>query len=164
MEQLLHEHVQTCAARYKALPTCLVENGDFSIDSGLVLGERLLEKKDPPTAIFCLNDEMAMGVIETAKRHGLRVPMDLSVLGFDDIRFARCMDPPLTTIAQPMREIGERTVRLLVEILSGRATPFQSITLPHMLIVRSSTAPPCVFSPGRTRGTSPAQNRRFRAN
>ena len=92
---------------------------------------------------------MAMGVIETAKRHGLRVPMDLSVVGFDDIRFARCMDPPLTTVAQPMRAIGEGTVRLLVEILRGRATPPESVTLPLTLIVRSSTAPPHLSSPGR---------------
>ena len=62
-----------------------------------------------------------MGVIDTARRRGLRVPEDLSVVGFDDIRFARYLDPPLTTITQPMREIGEGCVRLLLEILSGRA-------------------------------------------
>jgi len=60
-----------------------------------------------------------MGAIETAKRHGLRIPLDVSIVGFDDIRFARCVDPPLTTIAQPMRAIGEGTVRLLLEILNG---------------------------------------------
>jgi LacI family transcriptional regulator, repressor for deo operon, udp, cdd, tsx, nupC, and nupG len=140
---------KACATKYKALATCLVENGDFSIESGVVQGERLLDRKDPPTAIFCFNDEMAMGVIETAKRHGLRVPMDLSVVGFDDIRFARCMDPPLTTVAQPMRAIGEGTVRILLEILRGRATPPESVTLPHTLIVRSSTAPPHLSSASR---------------
>src|SRR5262249_6485399 len=108
---------KACAIRYKALSTCLVENGDFSIESGVVQGERLLDRKDRPTAILCFYDYMAMGVIEIAKRHDLRVPVDLSVVGFDDIRFARCMDPPLTTIAQPMRAIGEGTVRLLVELL-----------------------------------------------
>ena len=86
---------------------------------------------------------MAMGVIETARRRGLRVPHDLSVVGFDDIRFARYIDPPLTTIAQPMREIGEGTVRLLLEILNGDATTVpESVTLPHTLTIRSSTAPP----------------------
>ena len=117
-------------------------NGDFSIESGVVGAERLLGRKDAPTAIFCFNDEMAMGVIETAKRRGLRVPIDVSIVGFDDIRFARCMDPPLTTIAQPMRAIREGTVRLLLEILRGRYTPPDSVTLPHTLIIRSSTAPP----------------------
>jgi len=101
-----------------------------------------LGAENPPTAIFCFNDEMAMGVIQTAKRRGLCVPDDLSVVGFDDIRFARCIDPPLTTIAQPMRAIGEGTVRLLLEILGGRTTPPESVTLPHTLIIRSTTAPP----------------------
>jgi LacI family repressor for deo operon, udp, cdd, tsx, nupC, and nupG len=133
---------KACATKYKALSTYLVEHGDFSIESGTVQAERLLARKEPPTAIFCFNDEMAMGVMETAKRHGLRIPLDLSVVGFDDIRFARCMDPPLTTVAQPMTAIGEGTVRLLLEILRGRETPPESVTLPHTLIVRSSTAPP----------------------
>jgi LacI family repressor for deo operon, udp, cdd, tsx, nupC, and nupG len=73
----------------------------------------------------------------------MRVPLDLSVVGFDDIRFARCVDPPLTTIAQPMRAIGEGTVRLLLEILNGDDhTAPESVTLPHTLTIRSSTAPP----------------------
>src|SRR3954468_14877428 len=97
----------------------IVMNGDFSVESGAVAAERLLGREEPPTAIFCFNDEMAMGAVETAKRRGLRVPLDVSIVGFDDIRFARCVDPPLTTVAQPMRAIGEGTVRLLLEILNG---------------------------------------------
>ena len=81
-----------------------------------------------------------MGVIETAGQRGVRVPRDLSVIGFDDIRFARHLNPPLTTIAQPMREIGVGTVRLLVDILAGRSIAPVSVTLPHALVVRSSTA------------------------
>jgi DNA-binding LacI/PurR family transcriptional regulator len=76
-----------------------------------------------------------------ARRRGLRIPNDLSVVGFDDIRYARTLDPPLTTVAQPMRQIGEGTVRLLLEILRGSEAP-ESLTLPHTLVVRSSTAPP----------------------
>ena len=119
-----------------------VANGDFSIESGVRAGEQLLARRKRPTAIFCFNDEMAIGVIEAAREHGLAVPHDLSVVGFDDIRFARHIHPPLTTIAQPMREIGERTVKLLLEILNGPggAAP-ASVTLPHRLVVRSSTAP-----------------------
>ena len=83
-----------------------------------------------------------MGLIRAARRRGLRVPDDLSVVGFDDIRFAECTDPPLTTIAQPMREIGEGTVRLLLEILNGSQLVPVSVTLPHTLQVRGSTAPP----------------------
>ncbi len=78
--------------------------------------------------------------MQSARRHGLRVPDDLSIVGFDDIRFSRHMDPALTTIAQPMREIGEGTVRLLLDILSGKIVMPMSVTLPHKLIVRNSTA------------------------
>jgi LacI family repressor for deo operon, udp, cdd, tsx, nupC, and nupG len=123
-------------------------HGDFSIESGAVAAERLLGRRERPTAIFCFNDEMAIGALETARRRGLRVPDDVSVVGFDDIRFARYTDPPLTTVAQPMRAIGEGTVRLLLEILSGDAeTVPESVTLPHTLMIRSSTAP----APARAR-------------
>ena len=116
----------------------MVMQGDFSIRSGAEAADALLERSDRPTAIFCFNDEMAMGVIGAARRRGLQIPRDLSVVGFDDIRFAQCFDPPLTTIAQPMRAIGEGTVRLLLEILhGGRATP-ESVTLPHTLQVRGA--------------------------
>src|SRR5438094_1216343 len=121
----------------------IVMHGDFSIESGSVAAERLLGRRDPPSAIFCFNDEMAMGVLETARRRHVRVPDDLSVVGFDDIRFARYTDPPLTTVAQPMRAIGEGTVRLLLQILHGDgASAPESVTLPHTLTIRPSTAPP----------------------
>jgi LacI family repressor for deo operon, udp, cdd, tsx, nupC, and nupG len=120
----------------------LVTEGDFTIESGAAAAETLLANPDPPTAIFCFNDEMAIGAIASARRRGLRVPDDLSVVGFDDIKFARHIDPPLTTISQPMREIGEGTVRLLLEILRGDEIQPVSVTLPHQLTVRGSTAPP----------------------
>ena len=120
----------------------IVTQGDFSIRSGADASASLLSRIDRPTAIFCFNDEMAMGVVVAARCRGLRVPHDLSVVGFDDIRFAQCVDPPLTTIAQPMREIGEGTVRLLLEILDGSRIAPVSVTLPHTLHIRSSTAPP----------------------
>jgi LacI family repressor for deo operon, udp, cdd, tsx, nupC, and nupG len=129
------------AKKARAEREMIVMNGDFSIESGSVAAERLLGRKEPPTAIFCFNDEMAMGVIQTAHLRGLRIPHDLSVVGFDDIRFARYFDPPLTTIAQPMRQIGEGTVRLVLEILRNDRPP-ESVTLPHTLVVRQSTAPP----------------------
>jgi LacI family repressor for deo operon, udp, cdd, tsx, nupC, and nupG len=119
--------------------------GDFSVESGIAAAQQLLSASRPPTAIFCFNDEMAMGVLEIARQKRLRVPRDLSVVGFDDIRFARYTEPPLTTIAQPMRAIGEGTVRLLLSILNdGSVTP-DSVTLPHTLVARESTA----AAPGR---------------
>jgi len=132
------------AKRQKAEREFVVIHGDFSIESGAAAAERLLGRKERPTAIFCFNDEMAIGVLEVARRLKVPVPTQLSVVGFDDIRFARHIDPPLTTIAQPMRQIGEGTVRLLLGILAGGGdaeTP-ESVTLPHKLVVRESTAPP----------------------
>jgi LacI family repressor for deo operon, udp, cdd, tsx, nupC, and nupG len=128
----------------KAERDFIVMHGDFSIESGSAAAERLLSRSERPTAVFCFNDEMAMGVLKVARRLGVRVPEQLSIVGFDNIRFAEHMDPALTTIGQPMRQIGEGTVRLLVRILAGGAeadTP-ESVTLPHKLIVRESTAPP----------------------
>ena len=122
--------------------TLTVLTGDFSIDSGADAAVQLLEKSDAPTAIFCFNDEMAIGAMATARRRGLTVPADLSVVGFDDIRFARHFNPPLTTVAQPMRKIGEGCVRLLLQILRENATAPVSLTLPHQFIVRGTTGKP----------------------
>lgn len=120
----------------------MVRHGEFTIESGEAQADVLLARSDAPTAVFCFCDEMAIGVIAAARRRGLRVPEDLSVVGFDDIRFARHIDPPLTTITQPMRGIGEGTVRLLLAILRGDEIKPVSVTLPHHLTLRSSTAPP----------------------
>jgi LacI family repressor for deo operon, udp, cdd, tsx, nupC, and nupG len=130
------------AKKERAERDLVVVNGDFSVDSGIVAGERLLAGKEPPTAIFCFNDEMAMGVQHTARRRNLRVPDDLSVIGVDDIRFARIAAPPLTTVAQPMREMGEHAVRVLLGILHGTEKPPECVRLPHTLVIRASTAPP----------------------
>jgi LacI family transcriptional regulator, repressor for deo operon, udp, cdd, tsx, nupC, and nupG len=132
------------ADRDRTRVTIAVAGGDFSIESGIAAGDQLLSAARPPTGIFCFNDEMAIGVLHSARQRGLHVPDDLSVIGFDDIRFAQYMDPPLTTIRQPMRELGEATVRLLLNILRGNVKDAVSVTLPHALIVRASTAAPRV--------------------
>jgi LacI family repressor for deo operon, udp, cdd, tsx, nupC, and nupG len=129
-------------AKNRGAGELVVMGGDFSVESGTEAARRLLSAPRPPTAIFCFNDEMAMGVLEYARHKRLRVPRDLSVVGFDDIRFARYTDPPLTTVAQPMRAIGEGTVRLLMQILRNPAAAPEPITLPHIFSVRSSTGPP----------------------
>lgn len=130
-----------CAEAHGAAGSLLVMTGDFSIASGVLAAEGLLNCTPPPTGIFCFNDEMAIGVIDAARRRAVKVPGELSVVGFDDIRFARHIEPPLTTIAQPMRDIGQGTVAILLDILAGRSSAPASVTLPHELIVRASTAP-----------------------
>lgn len=129
-------------ANKRSLEELAITDGDFSVESGTEAAQRLFASPRPPTAVFCFNDEMAMGVLEFARRKRLRVPHDLSVIGFDDIRFARYTDPPLTTVAQPMRAIGEGTVRLLLTILADDSVTPDSVTLPHTLITRSSTSAP----------------------
>jgi LacI family repressor for deo operon, udp, cdd, tsx, nupC, and nupG len=85
---------------------------------------------------------MAMGVLQVAREKRLRVPKDLSVVGFDDIRFAQYTQPSLTTISQPMRAIGEGTVRLLLSIIEDPSVTPESVTLPHSLVARESTGAP----------------------
>src|SRR6516225_10927493 len=89
-----------------------VVNGDFSVTSGIDAARHLLSNGHPPSAIFCFNDEMAIGVLEVAREKRLHIPRDLSVVGFDDIKFSQYTQPALMTISQPMRAIGEGTVQL----------------------------------------------------
>lgn len=134
--------VKACAAAERSTQQLIVTQGDFSIASGIAAAADLMARTDPPTAIFCFNDEMAIGVLEYARQKGLRVPHDLSVIGFDDIRFSTYLVPALTTVSQPMLQIGQQTVRLMLEILRGANKRPKSVTLPHKLMIRESTARP----------------------
>lgn len=134
--------VEAAAQRHGRSTQLEVVTGDFSIESGLAQGAALLRTTPRPTAIFCFSDEMAMGALEAVRRQGLSCPRDVSLLGFDDIRFAAYLDPPLTTVSQPMDRIGHEVVRLLLAILSGEAERTRHVTLPHRLVVRGSTAAP----------------------
>lgn len=132
--------VTTRAKTEGASRTLTTASGDFSIESGIAAASKLLAMATPPTAIFCFNDEMAMGVIDYARRVGRRVPEDLSVVGFDDIRFSKHLSPALTTVGQPMLDIGREAVRLLLGVLNQSITKPVSVTLPHKLEIRASTA------------------------
>jgi LacI family repressor for deo operon, udp, cdd, tsx, nupC, and nupG len=113
--------------------------GDFSIESGMQAVEDLLAARQAFTAVFCANDEMAMGALHALKEHGYRIPQDISVVGFDDIRYARHTDPPLTTVAQPKGALGRKAMELLLEILERPDTPARKVVLPTELIIRGST-------------------------
>jgi len=113
--------------------------GNFSIESGIEAALHLLAHKQPPTAIFCANDEMAMGAMQALKLRGLRIPEDVSVIGFDDIRYARHTDPPLTTVSQPKGALGRNAMELLLEILEDPHTPVRKVMLPTELVIRGST-------------------------
>ncbi len=117
--------------------------GDMSIAGARKATRKLLSQEPRPTAIFCANDEMAIGCLHEVKAAGLSVPGDVSIMGFDDIRYAEVTDPPLTTISQPGEEIGERVMyRLCREIDGENGGSRQPEIVPHKLIVRQSVAGP----------------------
>jgi LacI family transcriptional regulator len=116
----------------------LITYGDFRYDNARASATALLSLPDPPTAIFAASDVQAMGVYEAARERHLRIPDDLSVVGFDDVPMAQWMAPPLTTLRQPLREMAALAVRTL---LSGDADSYnQRMELATNLIIRSSTA------------------------
>ncbi len=118
----------------------LIVKGDFQYDSGYEAGCQLLALEQPPTAIFACNDLMAIGVMSAALQMGLRVPDDLSVVGFDDVRLAAFANPPLTTIAQPKHEIGVIAVKLLLQRIREPGLAAQRQVLDTHLLLRNSTA------------------------
>ncbi|MGD2130541.1 MAG: LacI family DNA-binding transcriptional regulator [Lysobacterales bacterium] len=119
-------------------------DGELTLPGAAAATRSLLAYPQRPTAIFCATDEMAMGCYQALNSAELAIPGDVSVVGFDDIRYAQALDPPLTTIRQPAREIGERVVlRLLAEIEQGRGSSQGTEVVPHRLVVRDSTAAPC---------------------
>ncbi len=118
-----------------------VVEGGLNLDGARKATRKLLNHPQRPTAIFCANDEMAMGTLHEIKSAKLRVPEDISVLGFDDIRYAEILDPPLTTVAQPAEEIGERTMHRLCKAIEGRDIGDEVEIVPHKLVVRRSTSP-----------------------
>jgi len=129
----------------------LVQPGFFTYRSGLDAAERLLSLQPPPSAIFASNDDMASAVVSVAHRRGLEVPGDLSVVGFDDTSAATMVWPELTTIHQPVAEMADSAVDILLREIrrtdsSGRVTVNQ--VLAHQLITRDSVSRP-VLTPGR---------------
>ncbi len=122
-------------------PTLFVE-ADWELGPGAAAAAQLLELDDPPTAIFGFNDAIAIGAIKAAQERGLRVPEDVSIVGFDDLPYATIVTPPLTTIRQPLAEMGRAGVGLVVRLLDSRRPEAPQIELPTRIIVRESTAPP----------------------
>jgi Transcriptional regulators len=120
----------------------LIRHGDFLVHSGHDQGHALLDLDDPPTAIFAGSDLQAFGVFEAARQRGLRVPDDLSVVGFDDLPLARSAWPPLTTVRQPLQEMAALATRMVLTIGRGGTPEPSRVELATDLMVRESTAPP----------------------
>ncbi|HEY5981807.1 MAG TPA: substrate-binding domain-containing protein [Microlunatus sp.] len=124
------------------LDDSLVTHSLFTYDAGREVAARLLDRHDRPTAIFAACDEIALGILEEARRRAIRVPEDLSLIGFDDSFLASRSAPPLTTVAQPLIEMGQLAVRSLLQLAAGEVVGTRHLELATHLVVRDSTAAP----------------------
>lgn len=120
----------------------LIRQGDFYHESGFAGADALLRLDRPPTAIFASSDQMAFGVYEAVRRRGLRVPDDVSVVGFDDLPESRWSSPPLTTVRQPLAEMGLLAARTVLRLAQGEDVETLRVELATELIVRDSSAAP----------------------
>ncbi len=123
----------------------MVRTAWFSFEDGLAVARELLSLPNRPTAILCGNDLQALGVYEAAQRAGLCIPRDLSVVGFDDITNTRWCSPAMTTVRQPVLEMGATAAKMALSLAAGETLTQTRIELATSLVVRDSTAPP----PGR---------------
>ncbi len=119
---------------------CLYSN--LTVEGGASALRKLLALADTPSAIFCHSDTMAIGAMQEAKKLGLRIPQDLSVVGFDNIQSSMYCEPPLTTVSQPRYEIGKQAMLMLLELMKGKRVRAGSRLLDTKLIIRNSAAPP----------------------
>ena len=138
------------ALEQAGLPTdpALLRHGDFQHEGGFRCGGELLDLAAPPTAIFAGSDQQALGVYEAARQRGLRVPEELSVVGFDDLPAARWVSPPLTTVRQPLADMGRVAAEMLGDLISGTPLRSQRVELSTDLVIRDSTARPSTGGPG----------------
>jgi DNA-binding LacI/PurR family transcriptional regulator len=118
-------------------PPSLIVRERISIEGGHRAGLRLLALDAPPTAVICHNDTMAIGVLQACAERRVRVPRDLSVVGWDDVPYASLVTPPLTTVRVPRHELGRAAAATLLDLIAGRATQ-ESGALPLQLIRRKS--------------------------
>jgi LacI family transcriptional regulator len=120
----------------------LIIEGDYQQSTGYESTKQLLASiTPPPTAIFASNDLSAFGAMDAARECGFRIPDDISIIGFDDVPQAVLVYPKLTTVRQPLEQMGQVAVKLLLEQIEDRSQPPQRVTLPTQLIVRDSCAP-----------------------
>jgi LacI family transcriptional regulator len=140
-ERQLGYRAALSAARVLPDPTLMLES-DFSFEGGHAAAARLLALRDPPTAIFAFNDQLAIGAMHAAVERGLRIPHDVSIAGFDDTVEAALVMPALTTVRQPLAEMGRMAVTLLLRLLENQSIEALHVELATQLVVRSSTAPP----------------------
>jgi LacI family transcriptional regulator len=124
----------------------LLEPGDYEPEAARLAARALLTRPEPPTAVFAANDLSALATLEVAAELGIDVPDRLSVVGFDNIPESAVTQPPLTTVQQPIRQMGRDSIAMLVALIAGEALAETHVMLGTTLVVRSSTAAPGVVS------------------
>ncbi len=152
------ERVLCCQARLDGYRSALETAGlpvradhilrcDLTREDAFAAALSLLDRPERPTAIFASNDLQALGVYQAARALGLRIPMELSVVGFDDLPIAALVDPPLTTVHQPLTEMAVAATRMALALGNGEPTPQIGLELATTLTIRESTAPPIAGEP-----------------
>jgi len=134
--------VRALADHQLPCPACFLESGNHKVEGGRAAMDRLLRLPERPTAIVASNDLTAIGVMGTARKAGLQIPRDLSIIGFDDIWQAEYMDPPLTTIRLPRERVAERACQALMVSLGLEAPLAGDYSVATELIVRETTTTP----------------------
>jgi len=120
----------------------LIKEGDWMFKTGYFHTKELINLKKPPTAIFCANDPMAAGAIKAIKEEKMLVPEDISIIGFDDQVSAKMLEPPLTTVRQPLYQLGVLSAKKLFDIIDGKNSgPTKKILDPKLIIRDSCTSP-----------------------
>lgn len=116
----------------------LVQEGNFSYKSGLNMMNKMLAYSHTPTAVFAANDEMAFGAVNAIEQKGLTVPQDISIIGFDDIKFSSIFKPALSTISQPTFDIGTKAMQLLIGLMTNQKMEKTQYILENRLVLRDS--------------------------
>jgi LacI family transcriptional regulator, galactose operon repressor len=133
-----------------------VVHGDFSEDSGIAAARILLGRSSLPQAVVCANDQMAIGVLRELQRAGVSIPADVAVTGFDDVYPSRVVEPPLTTVSQPFRDLGSRATRRLLNRVKNPALAPRAEVLPTQVVIRASCGcPPQKQRLGQVKAASP---------
>jgi DNA-binding LacI/PurR family transcriptional regulator len=138
LRELLIGHQQALAEANLPFDPCLLAHGDYTPQSGEIATRQLLSLAEPPTAIFALNDRMAMGAIHALRQARLRVPEDVAVIGYDDIPAAAHSNPPLTTVRQCSKKLGQVAAQMLFRLINGESVSPKEVILPAELIIRQS--------------------------
>jgi LacI family transcriptional regulator len=120
----------------------LIRRGNLDVPDGRDAARTLLDLREPPTAIFAFNDNMAIGALQAARERGIDVPGRLSIVGFDALEASRLVTPTLTTVRQPLEEMGRLAVQLLLRLIEGQRSETMRVELATTLVVGESTAPP----------------------